>query len=182
MTRDEREQLAADFALGVLGPEARADAEARASRDPLLRQLIEEWELRLAPLAVGAVPVSPPETLFADISRRIEAAEIALSHTRTVRAAAGEWSTVAPGLLMKSLRRDVDTGRETMLLKIAPGALYAGHRHDTVEEMFILDGDLAFGDYELGPGDYHAAERGGTHPNAVSRTGCTALVISSLRG
>lgn len=177
---DEREQLAAEYALGSLEPEERGAVGRRAVSDPVLKGLIDDWETRLAPLAGMGAPADPPTDAFEVISRRLATTARAPAGTRTVRASRGGWQEVAPGLRMKLLLRDVEGGRQTMLLTIEPDTVYEGHHHEGVEEMFILSGDLTFGDFELGPGDHHSAAAGGDHPAAVSRTGCTALVMTTI--
>lgn len=179
MTMDEREQLAVDYVLGVLGHDARMTVESQAAVDPVLRTLIDDWAAQLAPLAAGIPPMTPPEDAYQKISDRIGQSAAPPVGTRTVRASQADWLEIAPGLKMKLLLRDVAAGRQTMLLTIAPGAAYAGHEHDHPEEMYVLTGDLQFGDFELGPGDYHFAPPGGSHPPAVSRAGCTALVVTA---
>ncbi|MGH6954619.1 MAG: anti-sigma factor, partial [Alphaproteobacteria bacterium] len=68
--REELEGLAAEYALGTLAGEERDRFERRLGADRAAQRLVEEWQLRLAPLAEGVAPVEPPRTLW----RRIEAA------------------------------------------------------------------------------------------------------------
>lgn len=49
--------LAAEYVLGVLDRGARAQARARAEREPAFAQLVEVWELRFAPLLAEIAPV-----------------------------------------------------------------------------------------------------------------------------
>ncbi|WP_299472400.1 cupin domain-containing protein [uncultured Roseibium sp.] len=176
MNTDKRDNLAAEYALGVLDAGARKDAEARSSHDAGLREQIEAWEARLAGLERGVDPVDPPAHLFERVSARIDAA-VSPKGTRTIRAAEGDWHYFSKGIEMKILARDDNTKRQTMLLRIEPGATYAGHHHDQGEELYIISGDLAFGDFELGAGDHHFAAPDSDHPPAISRTGCVALAI-----
>lgn len=61
---------AAEYALGVLDPEARAAAEARAEQDPQFGGEILAWVVRLAPLIEAVRGVDPSPLLW----MRIEAA------------------------------------------------------------------------------------------------------------
>jgi anti-sigma-K factor RskA len=86
---EEQDQLAAEYALGVLdGAERQAFARALA-RDPDLAARVEFWNRLLGPLAEAVAPVEPPAALWS----RIEAA-----HDRPALAApvpAGWWSSLA---------------------------------------------------------------------------------------
>jgi anti-sigma-K factor RskA len=66
----DRDTLAAEYALGVLGGEERRDASARASSDPAFAQEIARWRGRLAPLA-DAEPLDPPAGLWPRIDAAI---------------------------------------------------------------------------------------------------------------
>ena len=54
------DQLAAEYALGTLRGPARRRFERRLSDDTYLRDLAEDWELRLNLLAESAPAVAPP--------------------------------------------------------------------------------------------------------------------------
>ena len=61
---DDRDLLAAEYAMGLLEPyEARA-LEAVAARDPGVAASIARWEERLAPMAALAPTVAPPPVLW----------------------------------------------------------------------------------------------------------------------
>lgn len=178
MTADERETLAVDYALGLQDRDQRKATEERANGDPVLRDRIESWENRLADLAGGLDPVDPPSALWANVATRI-AATRSPDGTRTTRCHEGPWHPFDEGTDMKVLARDPEMRRQTIMLRIRPGATYGGHSHDHDEELVILTGDLAFGDFELGPGDHHYAPAGSAHPAAISHTGCTAILIGA---
>lgn len=69
----EAEALAAELALGVLSQRQRAEAEARAARDPLFATLIDDWRERLAPLIEAVPDVAPPAGVWARIERSLPA-------------------------------------------------------------------------------------------------------------
>lgn len=176
MTDDD--QRAAQYVLGSLSAKERQDLLIRSARDPALATLIEDWSQRLGALAFVGPEVAPPPDAFDGIRVRIAQDAQPPSGTRTVRAEAPGWTELEPGLRSKLLNTESETGRRTILLDIAPGTEYAGHSHDHEEELLILWGDLSFGEFVLGPGDYHHALPGGTHPTAISHTGCRALLIT----
>lgn len=80
-TPDERDGLAAEFALGLLEGEDLALARHLLSTDPGFAASVARWSGRLAPMLDEVEPVSPPARLWDQISRRMsepsgESAEI----------------------------------------------------------------------------------------------------------
>lgn len=70
---DDIDMLAAEFVLGTLGADERAEIQRRRRADPELDGRILEWETRLAPLGDDIAAVAPGPDLLARIERRIEA-------------------------------------------------------------------------------------------------------------
>jgi anti-sigma-K factor RskA len=66
-----RDRLAAEYALGTLRGLPRRRFEQLLSNDPGLRDLTEDWELRLNLLAESAPAVEPPPHVWDGIARRI---------------------------------------------------------------------------------------------------------------
>jgi len=66
-----RERLAADYALGTLRGAARRRFERLLAGDGALRELVQDWELRVNLLAESAPAVSPPPRVWDGIARRI---------------------------------------------------------------------------------------------------------------
>lgn len=64
------ESFAAEYVLGVLSGTERAEAEARAKRDPRFAALISAWEFRLGGLNAG-FPEMPAPNLFPAIEARL---------------------------------------------------------------------------------------------------------------
>lgn len=67
---DDDTILAAERALGVLSPEERRAADARAATDPRFASLVAEWEARLGDLAAE----TPPERVPAHVWDGVEGA------------------------------------------------------------------------------------------------------------
>ena len=65
---EERDLLAAEYALGTLEGEERAMAERLLGTDSAFAAAVRRWETRLAPLAAHAAPVTPPAGLWARIA------------------------------------------------------------------------------------------------------------------
>jgi anti-sigma-K factor RskA len=74
LTPELRAQLAGEYVLGTLRGAARRRFERQCSDDPHLRQEVELWERRLAPLADRVRPVTPPQSVWRRVSAAIGAA------------------------------------------------------------------------------------------------------------
>jgi anti-sigma factor ChrR (cupin superfamily) len=68
-----------------------------------------------------------------------------------------------------------------MLVRLDPGIAYPPHRHAGVEELHLLDGELWIENRLLRPGDYNCAEPGTADQRVWSETGCTCVLVTSLR-
>lgn len=89
---------------------------------------------------------------------------------------AGNWAAgELPGERVRPLIND-PAGYRTMLLQVAPGPLGELHAHDTIEQIYVLDGDFFDDGASYGPGDF-VVRMPGTQHRAGSRGGCTMMVI-----
>ena len=86
-----------------------------------------------------------------------------------------------PGVEARRLYVDAANDRVTMLVRMAPGSSYPGHRHGGPEECFVLEGDLRVGDLRMRAGDYQRADAGSRHGLQSTEGGCVLLLVSSLR-
>lgn len=172
---DTAERLASEYVLGTLEGEARADFVIRLVNDPDLRALVAAWEERLSGLNadIGMSPdlelVPPPAELWQKIEKRIDAAEP--SGTMTLRASAGRWKKIGPGVECKLLYADKSNGARSLMMRLAPGAIYPAHDHASLEECVIVEGDMIIGDLQLHAGDYHAVQAGTRHGEVTSQYG-----------
>lgn len=90
--REGDDQLAAEYVLGVLSAAERQEASYRFDTDPVFAQLVDEWEVRLSPLADTYPAAEPPQSAKAAIDRRL------FAPASTAPAAAprvGVWSSLA---------------------------------------------------------------------------------------
>lgn len=92
-----------------------------------------------------------------------------------------EWEPVAPGIECQVLSIDPEAGTVSMLVRLQPGAEYPPHTHAMVEELYLLDGELWIDDRKLYPGDYNRAEPGTADKRVWTETGCTCVLITSVR-
>ncbi|MCP5264342.1 MAG: cupin domain-containing protein [Rhodoferax sp.] len=83
--------------------------------------------------------------------------------------------TPTPGIDMKILLQDKDTGLLTALFRWAPGTELALHEHVEVEQTYVLEGSIVDAEGEVTAGNYVWRPRGNRH---VARSPRGALVLS----
>jgi anti-sigma factor ChrR (cupin superfamily) len=81
----------------------------------------------------------------------------------------------------KMLSFSMASRRTTALLRFAPGASYAPHRHTEMEELSVLEDGCRIAGREMTVGDYHRAEAGTVHRDTSTDDGCLLFVIFSSR-
>jgi anti-sigma factor ChrR (cupin superfamily) len=163
------QDLAADYALGALDAPESEEFRQHLEGCPNCREELSSFEE-----TVGALGLAPPAT--EPPARVRERLVESLSGYRSIRAADGEWNEMMPGVMLKRLHIDHETGVATSLVRMSPGTALPRHRHENVERFLILEGECQIGDEMLGPGDFHVAERGSVH-NSTSTTGGTLLLL-----
>ncbi|HEV8200053.1 MAG TPA: cupin domain-containing protein [Candidatus Polarisedimenticolia bacterium] len=120
----------------------------------------------------------PSPSLRDELARRI-GAEAPLSPQ--VEWHEPEWEEVAPGISCRFLATDAERDRVTLLVRLAPGTEYPPHVHAGIEELHMLEGELAVDDRKLVAGDYLRSEPGTRDRRVWSETGCTGILITSRR-
>jgi anti-sigma-K factor RskA len=90
LTPEERDQLAAEFALGVLDGAELRDARALAMSDAQFREAVGRWSGRLAPLLDDVELAAPPEGLWSKIEQRL-ASDVAGSNVIALRRRVNLW-------------------------------------------------------------------------------------------
>jgi anti-sigma-K factor RskA len=131
---DDQDLLAAEYALGVLDPEARRAAQLRLQRDPAFAGEVAAWEARLAPLAEALPEVAPPPELWTRLEKRLEpepAKAAANDNTPTLRfwrrLALGSTALAAASIaaVVILLARPAPTGPQIATLSSTEGAAAA---------------------------------------------------------
>lgn len=93
----------------------------------------------------------------------------------TIRAGAGTWTVVSPGVERKLLWESSDA--VSCLVRLAPGATVGRHDHLIDEECVVLEGSLQIGaDLLLRAGDFHVGVKGLAHEAASSVTGAVVYL------
>jgi quercetin dioxygenase-like cupin family protein len=165
----------AEYALGLLRGGERAAVQA----DDGLRNEAEGWQQKLAALD-GADSEPLPPGSFEKILDRIDAEGMQLPGTATQRADHAEWRQHSEGIVYRVLKVDEARQRQTLLVKMQPGAIYKSHAHDIEEECLVIEGDLRYGDFVLRAGDYHLAAAGTHHPVGTTTAGCLLHVVVGM--
>ena len=94
--------------------------------------------------------------------------------------AGGTWhETRRKGISIKYLRRDSKTGDVTALIRMQAGQSYPEHRHEGIEEVFVVEGGYRdrFGEHRKG--DYVIYQAGSVHhPEALPGPDCILFAVA----
>lgn len=128
---DDRDALAAEYALGVLeGPEL-ARARQLMDTDPGFMRLVESWNQQLAPLSRLADDAPPPSDLWARIDASVTPAEpgpvandnvVPLRRVRFWQASTGLSLAIAASLALFLFARAPDAPKHMAVLAPTQGA------------------------------------------------------------
>lgn len=127
----------------------------------------------LAALFAALRPVAPPPGLEDKVRARIAAAPNTFI---TVRADAGHWHELTPGVRVKVLTVDSSANTHSLLVAMDAGASMPPHNHATAEECLVLEGEVALGDIVVRAGDFHCAPAGVPHGRVFSAHGVLMFV------
>ncbi len=97
VSRDEWQQLAGEYALGVLDGEELARARALLAADPEFRAEVGRWYGRLAPLLDEIAPAAPRDEVWRAVEARLGAEEPAGGNVRYLRRRVNVWRGAAAG-------------------------------------------------------------------------------------
>jgi anti-sigma factor ChrR (cupin superfamily) len=179
----DQTELVALHALGALRHEDSCAVQAHIASCSECQQELES--LRPVVESFASWPTDllrPAESLWDRLARRIadESGTVPLPHAAPERLEP-EWEEAAPGISCKLLATDTERHRVSMLVRLAPKTEYPPHTHAGLEELHLLAGELWIDDRKLYPGDYNRSEPGTADQRVWSETGCTCVLITSLR-
>jgi len=83
--------------------------------------------------------------------------------TRVVDVVNMPWTELEPGVRMKVLWRDEQTGASTVLFNFAPGASAPLHEHMGIEQTFVIEGSFEDHDSKITAGNFAVREAGSVH-------------------
>lgn len=180
MNDDERELLAAEYALGTLDGEDREAFLRHLAADDDLRARVAAWERRLYDFEEQSAAIAPPDRLWQSIEARLDRGEAGRPALTIVRADERRWQALGPGVDWLPLYSEPSQGWHCFLLRLAPGGRLPPHLHGRAEECLMLEGDMRIGAEHFGPGDYVVAPAGSRHPRIVSEGGAIAYLRAAI--
>ena len=86
------------------------------------------------------------------------------------------WIDTGPGNKMKILYHDPETDMLTIISKLEPGAGIPAHRHEDLEQTYVLEGSLVDEEGACTAGNFVIRAKGSRHA-PVAPNGCTMLVF-----
>ncbi len=129
-------------------------------------------------LASSVLPVTPAEAVRNRLMTRV-ADWNSLKPLADVRPYDSPWlDGGAPGVEIRQLFRDRQTGRTTMLVRMEAGAVFPAHHHADDEQCYVLRGDIRWGNVVYKEGDFVVMARDTTHPELRSEAGNLLLIIA----
>lgn len=152
----ESETAAYRELVGLLGKTVDAEAAPVGLRDRLLDAVerIEEQDSR-------GVVLQEPGLLISSAAKM-------------------EWVKLElPGVWVKPLFVNEETGYATAMVRLEPGTVYPSHVHSEPEELFVIEGEIEVHGQIMRAGDYCRAEPGTVHKSAFTKSGGLFLVSSS---
>jgi anti-sigma factor ChrR (cupin superfamily) len=175
---DEVRELASMFAAGALPPHEEAEFQRHLNSCGVCAEEARAFREAVSRLPLASSGVAAPARVREKLLARIQQPEPP-GDLRIVRANAGGWHAMVPGVTAKSLYAEAAGGNAAMLLRMEAGAQFPPHWHAGVEHCYVLEGDLHFGDLALGPGDYQCAMASTTHITSHTEKGCMVLIFAS---
>ena len=94
---EDRDELAAEFALGSLPPAERQEAEALMARDAEFAGMVAAWERRLIPLALALEPVAAPPRIRGAVMKAIAGDAVNSETVVTWKRKASAWRLATLG-------------------------------------------------------------------------------------
>jgi anti-sigma factor ChrR (cupin superfamily) len=165
----EQQETAALAALDLASP-----SEAASVPKPLVSGLREAAWL----LADTVTPVAPTPSLKDRMLARIAQFE-QLKPLADIRRNEEFWvSGGMPGVEIKQLFQEDETGRSTYLLRMQPGVRLPAHYHHDAEQCLVLKGDIGWGDLVYEEGDFIVMGKGTKHPEIHTVNGNLLLLIA----
>ncbi|MSQ48071.1 MAG: hypothetical protein EXR78_06745 [Deltaproteobacteria bacterium] len=186
---EEAQEWGALYALGTLPDDEARTFEQHLTTCPLCTHEVAAFAAVTQGLAHVAMPQLPRPEVRARVLAQVMSPGLSQTQpiidkdlSRFVGSSWLEWQPGnTPGVDIKVLSIDQTRNYFTTLVRMAPGAILASHRHVDIEESYVLEGDLLISGMRMQPGDYCRAEAGSLHAGVTTRTGCVFIAVASLR-
>ncbi len=136
----------------------------------------------IARLASGLEPVPLDATVREALKQRVLQSAFAASDSGScvIKAQAGTWVDLVPGVKIKALRVDRALRSQTSLWQMAPGACLPEHDHSAEEECLVVAGAVEWSGDTYSAGDYLLVRAGFHHTEIRSAGGATLLIRGEL--
>lgn len=191
-------QWAALYALGALESEEKVWFEQHLRDCAVCFSEVRSFQQVVGELVLGESAVPPPTLREQLMARIVDSEETSPRAATGHHAATGPgvlfrnagllisrsseipWQpTPIPGMSVKALSVDPARKYGTSLVRLEPGACYPSHRHNDIEEVFLLEGALLVEGVRVKPGDYCRSEPGSIHGESRTESGALLLVFAS---
>ena len=106
----------------------------------------------------------------------MEAAALNALASRFINTDSVPWIETGPGNRMKVIYHDPVTDMLTILSKLEPGSGIPAHKHEDLEQTFVLEGSLVDAEGECTAGNFVIRAKG-SHHAPTAPNGCTMLVF-----
>jgi anti-sigma factor ChrR (cupin superfamily) len=168
-TTVEQQEISALAALDLASP-----SEAASVPKHLVAEMREAAWL----LAESLTPIAPVPALKSRLLSRVAQFE-QLKPLADVRRNEEHWvSAGMPGVDIKPLFQEGESGRSTYLLRMQPGVSLPAHFHHDTEQCLVLKGDIGWGDLVYEEGDFIVMGKNTKHPEIRTINGNLLLLIS----
>ena len=131
--------------------------------------------LALGELATGPAP--RPSVKAQLMARIAERASVPAGYAVRVERDDDWMPHPVPGIRMKVLAVNRQSGYATLLLDVQPGTRFPAHHHDGDEECYVVSGSILTLGRRLGPGDFVHADRGTEHGELWTDEGARVLLV-----
>jgi len=93
-------------------------------------------------------------------------------------AASDRWfAHPVPGIRMRVLAMNHESGYATLLLDVEPGTRFPPHHHTGAEECYVISGSVYSYGRRMGPGDFLHADGGTDHGELWTDEGAQVLLV-----
>ena len=185
------QERAALHALGALSQHEARALESMHFADSAGAAELRVFERIVDLLALAAPDASPPPDIRLRLLGLVEGLQPTQSSEvtegapggdqfLTVRSTQGEWKEFSDGVMIKQLYVNQARATTTFLLRVAPGASVPAHRHPSIEEFFVIEGNCQVNSEILAPGDYRCALPGSIDRVITSELGATVLIVGPI--
>jgi anti-sigma factor ChrR (cupin superfamily) len=177
------DELARLQSMGLLDADQAREFAKSCAASPEAAADLQEWQEVAASIALAAPAASPSpalkDRLLANIRKPRGLQQVAPG-LQVAFARDAVWrNTPFPGVTYRPLSVDRSTRMATSILRMEPGSVYPGHKHEAPEQALILEGDCFQGSVYLQTGDYQLADGDTVHEPIRTDNGCLILVMAS---